>query len=82
MAKRLECANFSNPPAIAFHSMKIRAGPIVAWVAFTGALCAQTANAEPLSLKLSREIEASAPAPVSVTPGTVVGPVPVPTTRE
>jgi hypothetical protein len=35
--------------------MKLRAGRIVAWVAFTCALCAQTANAQPLSLKLSRD---------------------------
>jgi LPS-assembly protein len=62
--------------------MKLRAGPIVAWVAFTGALCAQTANAEPLSLKLSREIQAPAPAPVSVTPGTIVAPLPTPAAGE
>ena len=48
--------------------MKFRAGPIVAWAALSGVLCAQTAQSEPLSLKLSREIEA--PAPAQVTPGT------------
>jgi LPS-assembly protein len=58
--------------------MKLRAGRIVAWVAFTCALCAQTANAQPLSLKLSREIEATAPAPATITPGTIVTQVPMP----
>ena len=37
--------------------MKLRAGPIAAWVALTGVLCAQLANAAPLSLKLSRDID-------------------------
>ncbi|HSU44257.1 MAG TPA: LPS-assembly protein LptD, partial [Casimicrobiaceae bacterium] len=58
--------------------MKLRAGPIVAWVAFTCALGAQSANAQPLSLKLSREIEATAPAPATITPGTIVTQVPTP----
>lgn len=48
--------------------MKFRAGPVVAWAALSGVLCAQTAQSEPLSLKLSREIEA--PAPAQVTPAT------------
>jgi LPS-assembly protein len=53
--------------------MKLRAGPIVAW-ALTGAFCAHTAHAQSLSLKLSRDIEAPAPAPVS--PGAIVTPAP------
>ena len=58
--------------------MKLRAGPIVAWVAFAGAFMAQTADAQPLSLKLSREIEARAPVPMAVTPGAIATPVPTP----
>src|SRR5690242_6146016 len=54
--------------------MKLRAGPIVAWAALCGALCAPGAQAEPLALKLSREIEATAPVPVS--PGTATAPRP------
>jgi LPS-assembly protein len=52
--------------------MKLRAGPIAAWAALTGALCAQPANGEALSLKLSRDIDvrapkAATPAPPSAT---------------
>lgn len=53
--------------------MKLRAGPIVAWAALTGALCAQLAYCEPLALKLSREIDVLTPRPAS--PGAVVTPV-------
>ncbi|MEO9161116.1 MAG: LPS-assembly protein LptD [Casimicrobiaceae bacterium] len=56
-----------------FHPMKLRAGPIVAWAALTGALCAQLAYCEPLALKLSREIDVLTPRPAS--PGAVVTPV-------
>src|SRR6185312_13867998 len=52
--------------------MKLRAGPIVAWAAVCGALCAQAAQCEPLTLELSREIAAPAPTPIS--PGTAVAP--------
>ena len=48
--------------------MKLRAGPILAWAALSGALYAHGAQGEPLSLRLSREIQA--PAPVPVSPGT------------
>ena len=41
--------------------MKLRAGPIAAWAALAGALCAQSAGGEPLSLKLSRDIDVLAP---------------------
>ncbi len=52
--------------------MKLRAGPIVAWAALTGALCAQLAYCEPLALKLSREIDVLTPRPAP--PGVVVTP--------
>ena len=48
--------------------MKLRAGPIVAWAVLSGALCAPSAQAQTLSLKLSREIDAQAPKPA--VPGT------------
>ena len=44
--------------------MKLRAGPISVWAALIGACCALSANAQPLSLRLSRDIEAPAPVPV------------------
>ncbi len=43
--------------------MKLHAGPLVAWAALSGALCAQPADADPLSLRLSREIDVLVPAP-------------------
>ena len=41
--------------------MKLRAGPIAAWAALAGAMCAQPAGGEPLSLRLSRDIDVAAP---------------------
>ena len=53
--------------------MKLRAGPIVAWAALYGALCAHAAAADvPLALRMSREIDVLAPKPV--TPGLAVTP--------
>lgn len=46
--------------------MNPRAGPVAAWAALIGALFALAAQSEPLSLKLSREIDAGPPA---VAPG-------------
>src|SRR5579864_1876034 len=43
--------------------MMPRAGPIVAWAALVGVLCAQPVLCEPLSLKLSREIDVLTPRP-------------------
>ncbi|HEY7788161.1 MAG TPA: hypothetical protein VIF33_06505, partial [Casimicrobiaceae bacterium] len=41
--------------------MKLRPGSIVAWAALTGALLTQSVYCEPLSLKLSREIDVPTP---------------------
>jgi LPS-assembly protein len=60
--------------------MKLRAGPIAAWVALTGVLCAQLANAAPLSLKLSRDIDVPVVRPA--TPGVLGQPAPVPGDRD
>ena len=54
--------------------MKLRAGPIVAWAVLSGALCAPSAQAQTLSLELSREIDVRAPKPVA--PGTPAPPQP------
>ena len=43
--------------------MKLPVGPAVAWVALYGMSCAQMAGAEPLSLKLSRDIDVLVPKP-------------------
>ena len=43
--------------------MKLRAGPLVAWAALQGLVCAHPACAETLPLKLSREIDVLAPKP-------------------
>jgi hypothetical protein len=56
--------------------MKLRAGPMVVWAALIGASSALPAHAQPLSLKLSRDIEAPAPAPAPLCPGTVLAPAP------
>jgi LPS-assembly protein len=61
--------------------MMPRAGPIIAWAALTGALCVQPVLGEPLSLKLSREIEVLTPRPatgVTATPGRTTGAVATP----
>ena len=53
--------------------MKLRAGPIVAWAALSGTLCAHAAAADaPLALKLSREIDVLLPRQVE--PGALVAP--------
>ena len=50
--------------------MKLRAGPIAAWAALTGALCAPCAAAESLALRLSRDIDVLPPKPAAPAPGT------------
>ena len=68
----LECGNSSKPPLhFPLVLMKHHAGPLVAWAALSGALCAQSVHAEPLSLKLSREIDVVAPRPASPSAGGV-----------
>ncbi len=52
--------------------MKLPVGPAVAWVALYGMSCAQMAGAEPLSLKLSRDIGVLVPKPT--TPSALVTP--------
>jgi len=52
--------------------MKLPVGPAVAWVALYGMSCAQMAGAEPLSLKLSRDIDVLVPRPT--TPSALVTP--------
>ena len=52
--------------------MKLPVGPAVAWVALYGMSCAQMAGAEPLSLKLSRDIDVLVPKPT--TPSALVTP--------
>jgi LPS-assembly protein len=52
--------------------MKLPVGPAVAWVALYGMSCAQIAGAEPLSLKLSRDIGVLVPKPT--TPSALVTP--------
>ena len=52
--------------------MKLLAGPVVAWAALYGLSCAQMAGAEPLSLKLSRDIGVLVPKPT--TPSALVTP--------
>ena len=52
--------------------MKLPVGLAVAWVALYGMSCAQMAGAEPLSLKLSRDIDVLVPKPT--TPSTLVTP--------
>ncbi|HKU85406.1 MAG TPA: LPS-assembly protein LptD [Casimicrobiaceae bacterium] len=52
--------------------MKLPAGPAVAWAALYGLSCAQMAGAEPLSLKLSRDIDVLVPKPT--TPSALVTP--------
>jgi LPS-assembly protein len=47
--------------------MKLPVGPAVAWVALYGMSCAQMAGAEPLSLKLSRDIGVLVPKPTTPT---------------
>ncbi|HEX6136854.1 MAG TPA: LPS-assembly protein LptD [Casimicrobiaceae bacterium] len=48
--------------------MKLRAGPIAAWAALTGVLCAPCAAAESLALKLSRDIDVLPPKPAAPRP--------------
>jgi LPS-assembly protein len=52
--------------------MKLPVGPAVAWAALYGLSCASMAGAEPLSLKLSREIDVLVPKPI--TPSALVTP--------
>jgi len=45
--------------------MKLPVGPAFAWAVLYGMSCAQTAGAEPLSLKLSRDIDVLVPKPTA-----------------
>jgi len=61
--------------------MKLRAGPIVAWAALSGTLCAHAAAADaPLALKLSREIDVLLRRRVE--PGAFIAPAPAATSAQ